>query len=158
MKEKRRLELIDSSEMRTIEVISKWMDNRFLDPIIGFFIPGFGDVITTIVALPYLNFTLFKCRSLSLTIVVLCHFILDILVGLFPVIGDIVDACHKAYAKNARIIRNWVYGDSETIKHVRKMALWFLLLTVLLSYIVWKISHWVANLFSDCWEWITTYI
>lgn len=51
------------ADFKILKVIYKVMDKWRLDPIIGFFIPGLGDVITTVFTIPFIFTSIFKLRS-----------------------------------------------------------------------------------------------
>lgn len=69
--------------------VAKWMDRYYLDPILGL-IPGFGDVISPFFVVPFIYVSIFKVRSVPLTLAVIYNVLIDVLIGLIPFyIGDI---------------------------------------------------------------------
>lgn len=72
-KQLRRMEIEQSSSYRTVQSIAKWMDKFCLDPIIGFFMPGFGDALTSVFAVPFIYVAACKVRSLPLTLAVIVN-------------------------------------------------------------------------------------
>ena len=54
MKDEKRRQLENDFDYRMVKGISVAFDGYFLDPIIGFFIPGAGDVLTSICAIPFI--------------------------------------------------------------------------------------------------------
>ena len=85
------------ADFKMLKVIYKVMDKWRLDPIIGFFIPGLGDFITTVVTIPFIFTSIFKLRSVPLTLAIISNCLLDLLIGMVPVVGDIGDFMYKSY-------------------------------------------------------------
>ena len=69
-KEMRRKEIRRSVSYRMVEDIAKWMDKYFLDAILGF-VPSVGDSLTSLAALPSIYVSLFKVKSVPLTLAVI---------------------------------------------------------------------------------------
>ena len=133
-----------------ILLITKWMDKRYLDPILGFFFPGIGDTVTSLLVLPYLYLSLVKLRSLPLTLAVLVNTLVDVLLGMLPYfVGDIFDFFHRSYQKNYRLIEGYARGDSATFSAVLRRAVlsavlvcFLLLLIFLCFYFLWSLLSW----------------
>ncbi|MCH5346645.1 MAG: DUF4112 domain-containing protein [Muribaculaceae bacterium] len=135
-------------------LLAKKYDDFLLDPIVGFFIPGVGDIISSVAALPALYVAMFKLRSVKLTIAILYITILDVLCGLIPFAGDIVDAFYKSNKKARRWIIGYVEGDPDTISEINKAATWGVVGLVILGFIIYllfnvimSIYNWFAGLF-----------
>ena len=107
---------------RTVKGISFLMDKCFADATLGLFIPGVGDFLTIVLSVPFLFVSLFKVRSISLTLAVLYNIMVDCFIGLTPVLGDILDVLYRSYAKNYRLIVGFVEDDAEVIDEVRRSA------------------------------------
>lgn len=56
--------LQENGTYKLIKSIATISDKYFIDPLLGFFLPGIGDVITSTFALPFLYFALFKVKSI----------------------------------------------------------------------------------------------
>lgn len=147
-----------SYSYRLVQIVAKWMDRYWLDPIIGFLFPGYGDVITGLFVVPYLYVSIFKVRSLPLTLAVIYNVLFDVLVGLIPFfVGAIYDCVNKAYTKNARLVTGFVEGRKEVIDEVNKKALWMALLIVLLCLLIYGLAMlvvYLAGLLGDFWGWL----
>ena len=103
--------LQENGTYKLIKSIATISDKYFIDPLLGFFLPGIGDVITSTFALPFLYFALFKVKSINLTFALLFNILLDLLIGAIPWLGDIFDAFHRANLKNF----NLIVGTSKKI-------------------------------------------
>lgn len=156
-KEMRRMEIEMSSSYRMVQGIAKFMDKYLLDPIIGFFVPGIGDILSSVLVLPFIHVSLFKIKSVPLTLAVIYNVLIDVLIGLIPFyIGDIIDVFNRAYLKNARLITGFVEDDKEVISEVNRKAAWMgfmiLVLCVLIYFmvlLVMKLMDWLGVLWDS---------
>lgn len=149
-KEEAKQKLEEESSYRICRSVAKYMDDYYLDPVLGFFLPGVGDVISQTLALPYLYVSLFKIRSIPLTLAILYNMMIDSLVGLFPWIGDIIDIFYKSNRKSYRMIVGFV-EDNEAIKHeVNSKAV----RTGVLIVIVGILIYWVIQIIASIIAWI----
>lgn len=93
-----------------------WLDERFkipgtkysfgFDEIIGALIPGAGDIVTTLIGF-YLILTCYKHNIPSKIIRrMILHLIIDLLIGLLPVGGDIADFIYKSNKKNVKLLKD----------------------------------------------------
>lgn len=145
-KARKRERLESDDDYSLIKGIKILMDDFFLDPIIGFFMPGFGDMLTAIMAFPYLYVALVKIHSLPLTMAILFNMLVDMLFGAIPIIGDVVDVFNKSYKKNYRLIVGFVEDDEAIISEVRKKAWKCTLFCVVLAFVVYKLVSWSISL------------
>lgn len=154
-KQARRDALMNTTSYRIMDKTATWMDKYYLDPIIGFFLPGIGDVLSSILALPFIYFSLVYVRSIPLTLAVIANSLKDALLGSIPLyIGDIIDIFYKSNAKNLRLITGYVNDDKDVIRQVNKSAFWscvfIAILCVLIYFVVkWAIEFgdWIISLF-----------
>lgn len=133
----RRLEeLNDSFTYNMVSTITNFMDKKFLDPIIGFLFPAFGDALMSVLALPYLYISVFIIKSLPLTLAIILNTLIDIMVGIIPYgIGDILDIFHRSYAKNLKLIEGFATRDEKVISEVNKKA-WITALLVVITCVI----------------------
>lgn len=156
-KERRRMEIEMSSSYRMVQGIAKFMDKYLLDPIIGFFVPGIGDILSSVLVLPFIHVSLFKIKSVPLTLAVIYNVLIDVFIGLIPFyIGDIIDVFNRAYLKNARLITGFVEDDKKIISEVNRKAAWMgfmiLVLCVLIYFmvlLVMKLMDWLGGLWDS---------
>lgn len=121
--ELRREEIKSSYSFKLMKYISIVMDKYYIDPIIGLALPGIGDAITSSLALPSIQVSLFKIKSIPLTLAVIFNILKDIFTGFFPIIGDVYDFIFRANLKNYTLIVGFVEGDEQIIKEVNRKAL-----------------------------------
>lgn len=133
-----------SEEVRRIQTISRWLDDRYIDPILGFVAPGVGDTVTAAFGL----YVLVAAVRQRVPPVVLARMILnlaiDVLVGAIPVLGDLFDFAYKAHKRNAALLiarhgqtrgtaRDWLLVGGAALLLVAVMAIPIVLL-------IWAVS------------------
>jgi hypothetical protein len=93
--------------------IADWLDDRYVDPIVGFVLPGAGDVLTTLVGL-YPVVVAVRRRMPAVVVARMVRNLgIDLLVGAVPIAGDVFDFFYKAHRKNADLLlQRHVLGPS----------------------------------------------
>ena len=144
-----------SRTYRLTKRIAKWMDRYYIDPIVGLFLPGYGDTVTALLNLPYLYLSTFKVRSIPLTLAIIYNTLVDVYIGIIPLLGDLFDIFNKSYTKNSRILNGFVEGDRTIIREVNRKAIYFaifillfILLINLLIHLIIIIGMWISDLGS----------
>lgn len=100
---------IDSPKTREqldqLEAIAEWMDRRYLDPLIGLFLPGAGNTISSLFGL----YALYVAARLGVHPIViarmLLHLAIDSIIGAIPVLGWIGDFFYRAHLKNVELLK-----------------------------------------------------
>ncbi|MBQ9273178.1 MAG: DUF4112 domain-containing protein [Succinivibrio sp.] len=114
-----------------LQKIAALMDKYLLDPLIGL-IPGFGDLLSATCGVIPLYLTLFKMRSLSLSLAVIFNLLGDVLLGLLPFwVGDLIDVFNRGYKRSLKLVTGFAEGDAEVIAKVKRRA-WFMALLIAL--------------------------
>lgn len=144
----------NSLSYKTAKSIHIAFDKYYLDPVLGLFIPGIGDVLTSTLTLPFLYLALFEIKSIPLTLAIIYNALIDILKGLFPLIGDIFDAFNKSYTKSFRLINGFVNDDENIKREVNSKAFKSLVMIIILSVVIYYIYTLLASLFSVVYEYI----
>ena len=101
-------------DIRAAETLAKWMDDRFLDPILGFALPGIGDVVGSLLGLYVVGVALRRRLPLVTVARMLVNLGVDGIVGAVPVAGDLFDVAWKANRKNVRLLRQRHEARKET--------------------------------------------
>lgn len=141
--------LQENGTYKLIKSIATISDKYFIDPLLGFFLPGIGDVITSTFALPFLYFALFKVKSINLTFALLFNILLDLLIGAIPWLGDIFDAFHRANLKNFKLIVGYIEENPQTRKEAEEKAGCFFGLILLAGLICYGIYRWFAGWYES---------
>ena len=144
----------NSVSYKLVHAIALWMDRRLLDPLIGLVLPGFGDALTSVLAVPYLYLSIVKLKSIPLTLAIVCNILLDVLIGIIPYIGVVGDVFKRAFTRNAAIIKGYVEGDRAIMQEIDRKAVGMAFLIVILCGLIYamvlaavKIVEWAGSFF-----------
>ena len=150
-----------SKAYKFISTVTTLADKYFLDALLGL-VPSVGDLVSSIFGLQFIYVTLFKVKSIPLTLAVIYNYLVDILLGSIPFfIGDAIDFFSKAHVKNLDLITRYVEGDKKTIRQVRSKALLTAFLIIILSVIIYFVfrlligfTAWTWTLLIDMFKWL----
>ena len=118
-----RSRLMGNKAYQAMNSLTRYMDRYYLDALIGI-IPGWGDAIAMLSAVPFVYFSLCVVRSVPLTLAILNNTLRDVLLGMIPFfVGDIIDIFHRANSKNMAMVQGFVDGDERIISEVNRRAL-----------------------------------
>lgn len=144
----------NSASYKLVHAIALWMDRRLLDPLIGLVLPGFGDALTSVFAVPYLYLSIVKLKSIPLTLAIVCNILLDVLIGIIPYIGVVGDVFKRAFTRNAALIKGYVEGDKAIMQEIDRKAVGMAFLIVILCGLIYamvlaavKMVEWVGSFF-----------
>lgn len=144
----------NSVSYKLVHAIALWMDRRLLDPLIGLVLPGFGDALTSVFAVPYLYLSIVKLKSIPLTLAIICNILLDVLIGIIPYIGVVGDVFKRAFTRNAVLIKGYVEGDRAIMQEIDRKAVGMAFLIVILCGLIYamvlaavKIVEWIGSFF-----------
>ncbi len=93
--------------------LSRWLDQRLLDPIAGLLLPGIGDLLGSVAGLYIVAVGI--CRRLPPVVIarMMVNLAVDSLVGAIPLIGDLFDFAFKAHRANVRLLEGrWSTGKA----------------------------------------------
>ena len=143
------MRLMDNRVYQAMSLATKYMDRYYIDALIGF-VPGWGDLITVLSAVPFVYFSAVVIKSIPLTLAVINNSLRDVLLGLIPFfVGDIIDIFHRANSQNMQMIQGFVDGDKLVIDKVNRRALQsalvivlLLALIVLMLWLLWSVISW----------------
>ncbi len=144
----------NSVSYKLVHAIALWMDRRLLDPLICLLLPGFGDALTSVLAVPYLYLSIVKLKSIPLTLAIVCNILLDVLIGIIPYIGVVGDVFKRAFTRNAAMIKGYVEGDRAIMQEIDRKAVGMAFLIVILCGLIYamvlaavKIVEWAGSFF-----------
>lgn len=144
----------NSVSYKLVHAIALWMDRRLLDPLIGLVLPGFGDALTSVLAVPYLYLSIVKLKSIPLTLAIVCNILLDVLIGIIPYIGVVGDVFKRPFTRNAAMIKGYVEGDRAIMQEIDRKAVGMAFLIVILCGLIYamvlaavKIVEWAGSFF-----------
>ena len=147
-----RQRLMGNKAYRAMRGLTRYMDCYYLDALIGV-IPGWGDAIALLSAVPFVYFSSRVIKSVPLTLAVLNNALRDVLMGMIPFfVGDIIDIFHRANIQNMQMIQGFVDGDEAMIKRVNQRALQsgivLVILLLLIALMIWALVSFGSYLYS----------
>jgi len=84
--------------------LAGWLDDRFLDPILGFLLPGAGDLLSSAAGVYVLGIALRRRLPPTVIARMLLNLALDAALGALPVVGDLFDVVFRAHRRNLRLL------------------------------------------------------
>jgi hypothetical protein len=103
-------ELLDTAPARdqAIEVaatLARWLDGRFLDPLLGLLLPGIGDLLGSALGLYPVALAWRRGAPKTLLARMILNLAADAAGGAIPIVGDIWDFFFRAHARNLELLR-----------------------------------------------------
>ena len=132
----KQIEVKDSKSFKVVKKIADLMDNWYIDPILGV-IPNVGDLVTPVFSLPFLYLSIFKVKSVALTLAMIYNILIDCALVMLPFwIGNILDFFNKSYKENYRLIVGYVEKDRNVIRAVNRKVTYLISMIVLLIAVI----------------------
>lgn len=102
-----------STELARVRWLSAQLDRRYIDPLLGFFLPGAGDLLASSMG-AYVVYIAWKAGSSKLLLArMLANLAIDAGLGSLPLVGDIFDVFFKANQKNLQLLDRRSHAPSE---------------------------------------------
>jgi hypothetical protein len=135
-------------EVQRVTRIARILDHYWVDPILGFLLPGVGDLVGA--ALGLYTVALAVRRKMSPVIIarMLLNLSIDAALGVIPIIGDATDIVVKANEKNVALLssasaRGGHSSGKDKLIVVGAVAL-FLLTLAAVVYAFVRFVHWIV--------------
>lgn len=96
------------------ETLARWLDDRWLDPILGFLLPGVGDLVGAALGAYVVAVALRRRLPLVTVARMLLNLAWDALLGAVPLAGDLFDVVYKANQRNVALLRARHEARTET--------------------------------------------
>ncbi len=136
-------------ELQRLRAISNHLDNKFslgslkfgLDPILGL-IPVAGDIAGLLVNSVLVRTLWKKGASPWIMLRLLGNQLLDVLVGLVPMLGDFLDIAHKAHRRNLSLLEAYYAEPGEKPSVFWTLGIFILLILGMLAGGIW-LAHWL---------------
>jgi hypothetical protein len=95
----------DDQYLALAERLAYWMDRRYVDPILGFVLPGVGDAVGAGIGLLGI-FAAFRLRAHPIIIArMLIHLAVDSALGSIPVLGAVIDIFYRSHTRNLNLLK-----------------------------------------------------
>jgi Domain of unknown function (DUF4112) len=96
----------DRHYLELAERLAYWMDRRYIDPILGFVLPGAGDVLGAGIGLLGI-YAAFRLRAHPVVIArMLLNLAVDSIIGAIPFLGSFADIFYRANTRNLKLLRS----------------------------------------------------
>jgi hypothetical protein len=127
--------------------LADWLDDRYIDPIVGLVLPGAGDLAMALVGL-YPVWVAVRRRLPGIVVArMLKNLAVDMVFGAVPIIGDAFDFVFKAHRKNAELLverhllgpspsRDWAVVLSAAVMFLIALATPFVAIGYVISRLV----------------------
>ena len=136
-------------ELERVKRFSRVMDHFLVDPLLGLFLPGVGDLIGAL--LGFYVIALAARRKVSPVVIsrMLLNLTLDAAMGALPVVGDAVDFVFHANEKNVALLETrGARGGRASWRDWLVVVGSALLLVLVLGAVVYAVGRLVGWLFS----------
>jgi Domain of unknown function (DUF4112) len=95
----------DERTLRVAETLARWLDDHYIDPLIGALLPGLGDFLGSALGLYPVVLAWRRRAPKALLARMLLNLAADAAGGSIPVLGDIWDFVFRAHARNLALLR-----------------------------------------------------
>jgi len=91
-------------ELERVRKLTRVLDHYMVDPLLGFVLPGIGDLIGSLVGLYVVGIAVRRKASPVIVARMLLNLAIDAGIGIVPLLGDVADIAFKANDKNLRLL------------------------------------------------------
>lgn len=102
----------DDPALAAAEQLAHWLDDRYLDPVLGLVLPGLGDLLGSLLGLYPVLLAWRRRAPRALLARMLLNLAVDAAGGAVPLVGDVWDFLFKAHARNLALLRARAAGDT----------------------------------------------
>jgi hypothetical protein len=111
--------------------VARVLDHYLVDPIVGFALPGAGDMIGSLLGLYIVAVAIQKRMSPVIIARMLMNLAIDAALGIIPLAGDAADVAFKANTRNVALISEWtVTGGKPRVRD------WLAIVGAVLAFVV----------------------
>jgi len=122
-----------------LQLLADWMDGVFrvpgvgwrfgLDAILGF-VPGIGDTATSVASLYILTAAHRYGVTRTTLLRMALNVVLDAVVGMIPLVGDVFDVYWKSNQRNVEILKRHMLAVPSEQRQLQRADRWFVVLLV----------------------------
>lgn len=91
-------------EVERVRKLARVLDSSFVDPLIGFVLPGVGDLLGSVLGLYAVAIAIRRRMSPVIVARMLMNLALDAALGIVPLVGDVADLAFKANQRNVALL------------------------------------------------------
>lgn len=96
----------EDRELVRVKRIARLMDDAFIDPLLGLFLPGAGDLIGSAIGLYVVGLALRRKVAPIIIARMILNLAIDAGIGAIPALGDVFDLAWKANDKNVALLES----------------------------------------------------
>ena len=128
------------TELARVRTMAKVLDQYLVDPIVGFVIPGGGDILGSILGVYMVMIAARRKVSPVIIARMLMNLAADAVLGIIPFLGDIFDFGFKANMRNLKLLEDTsLHGGKATAKDWALVVGAALIFLSVIALIVWGI-------------------
>jgi hypothetical protein len=136
-------------ELQRVRTVARILDDGMVDPILGFFLPGAGDLIGSLIGLYVVGLALRRKVAPIIIARMFLNLAIDAGIGAIPVLGDVFDIVYKANKKNVELLekRSAKEGKASIADWLAVLGAAALFVGVLAA-AIWSIAallHWILK-------------
>jgi hypothetical protein len=139
----------DDEALRAAETLARWLDGRYLDPLLGLVLPGVGDLLSSALGLYPVLLAWRRRAPKALLARMILNLAADAAGGSIPIVGDVWDFFFQAHARNHTLLRSRVdagavrghWSDAVVIGAALLALVAALSLPVLVAIGVWRLAR-----------------
>jgi hypothetical protein len=102
----------DDRALRAAESLARWLDGRYLDPLLGLLLPGVGDLLSSALGLYPVLLAWRRRAPKALLARMILNLAVDAAGGSIPIVGDVWDFFFRAHARNHALLRARLDADA----------------------------------------------
>jgi hypothetical protein len=127
-------------ELERVKRIARVMDGGFIDPLLGLFLPGAGDLIGSGIGLYVVGLALRRKVAPIIIARMVLNLAIDAGIGAIPLLGDVFDLAWRANDKNVALL------ESRTVQGRARWTDWlavigaFAALFAILGLAIWAVA------------------
>lgn len=138
----------ESRDLATVRTMVKTLDTYYVDPIVGLFVPGLGDLMTSIVG----AFVVIVAARRKVPPIVIARMLLnlgfDAAIGLIPFAGDVADVALKANKKNLALLEDRSVTRKATWKDWAAVVGAAVLCIGIIAFVIWIVAQLFGAVFG----------
>lgn len=93
-------------EIERVRTFARVLDRYGVDAVLGFFVPGLGDVLGSLLGLYIVSIAMRRGVAGVVIARMLLNLGLDMVLGVVPVVGDLADVAFQANVKNLALLES----------------------------------------------------
>jgi hypothetical protein len=146
-----------AKHLQYLDIAANWLDSKFripftqirfgLDAIVGF-VPYAGDITGFFVSL-LLIYTMIRYGiSISVFFKMIFNIILDMLIGIIPILGDFLDISYRSNRRNVYLLRQYYEQNPNPPSAKWAFGLFgglLLSIVILTIWLIWTLSAWMLG-------------